>query len=153
MRVGARRGRKAPIAISLWRSFAGPIEADLADRGFDIADWHQATRDRDGRLKLSSRKLLVLLEHSRDESAFAGHAVRGGRQSRTQRVREELINELMRLRASYEAVASRGEVRWDPSDFAWLDPVDEKARAERLAAEQAEAEASAENLYADMGMT
>ena len=137
----------------MWKRYAGQIESDLCDRGHDIADWHQATRDKHGRFRLSSRKLLVLLKYAPDESATRTDAERGGRQSRAQRAREELLNEAFRLRASYEAVASRGEVTWNPAEFAWLDPIDERERDLQHVEEHVVAEQSAEDFYTDLGFT
>lgn len=54
---------KAPLAIDVWRRNAAAVEAHLAFRGLNIADWHQDAKDERGRLILSSRKLLVLCEH------------------------------------------------------------------------------------------
>jgi hypothetical protein len=98
---GARPDPKAPLAISLWLRYAGPIEADLYRIGADIADWHNGT--------MSSRRLLVLLKYSEDDTAFAKHYIRGGRQSRWRRVIEEIFNEQLRMRASYEAMSTRAK--------------------------------------------
>lgn len=57
-------------AVYLWKRYPTQIEADLAFRGIDIADWHQNTRDERGRMVLSSRRLLGLLEHLPDTGAF-----------------------------------------------------------------------------------
>lgn len=43
------------LAIAVWRQQPTAIEAELADRGHDIADWHQR--------RMSSRRLLALLRH------------------------------------------------------------------------------------------
>lgn len=152
MRGGVEPVRKVPTTIELWKRFAGRIESDLLSVGLDIADWHQGTRDEYGRLRLSSRRLLVVLENLSDRSAFRT-ALRGGRQSRRERVVEELLNEAMRLRSSTEAIGSRGEVRWDPADFAWRDPVEQAELDRRRAVEQAAAEEDSEDLYADLGFT
>lgn len=143
---------KAPLLVELWKRYAGAIESDLLGLGLNIADWHQDTRDEHGRPKLSSRRMLVVLEHLSEDSAFKT-ALRGGRQSRATRVREETLNEALRLRASYEAVASHGEVSWDAADYAWLDPQDEIERAKRQADEAKEREAADEDFYADLGFT
>lgn len=96
--------------------------------------------------------MMVLLEHLDDESAFKTW-LRDGRQSRATRAREETLNEAIRLRASYETVASHGEVQWDANDFTWLDPIDEIERAKKRAEEEAERERADEDFYADMGFT
>jgi len=101
---------------------------------------------------MSSRRLLIVLQHLPEDWAFKT-AVRGGRQSRSQRVLEEQLNEQYRLRASYEAVASHGEVSWDPSDFAWYDPIDARERAEQQVAEAEEGQAATEDFYSDLGFT
>lgn len=152
MNGGVRADPKAPLIVELWKQYAGQIESDLLGLGLDLADWHQDTRDERGRPKLSSRRLAVVLEHLSDESAFKT-ALRGGRQSRATRVIEETLNEAMRLRASYETVASQGQVQWDPADYAWLDPKDEIERAERLAAEEAEREAADDTFFSELGFT
>ncbi|TXH47824.1 MAG: hypothetical protein E6Q97_26350 [Desulfurellales bacterium] len=152
-RSGGRPAPKVPTAIELWKRYAGQIESDLTRLGIDIADWHQATRDEHGRLKLSSRKLLVLLKYLPDESQTRTDAERGGRQTRGQRVLEETLNEAMRLRASTEAIGSRGEVRWDPDEYAWRDPVDQKRIDEQLAVERVEAARAQEDLLTDLGFT
>lgn len=47
------------------------IESDLLDKGLEIGDWYQQTRDDQGRLKLSSRRLLdVVLPNLPEMSAF-----------------------------------------------------------------------------------
>lgn len=101
---------------------------------------------------MSSRRLLIVLQHLPDESAFKT-AVRGGRQTRAQRIHEEIFNEALRLRASYETIASHGQVSWDAADFAWLDPVDARERAEQIAAEDEEEHAASEDFYSDLGFT
>jgi len=96
--------------------------------------------------------MMVLLEHLDDESAFRTW-LRGGRQSRATRVQEERLNEAMRLRSSYEAVSSRGEVSWSASDYAWLDPIDQAEANKRKAEEEAEREAAEEDFFSDMGFS
>ncbi len=95
----------------------------------------------------------MLLKHLPDESTTRTDAERGGRQSRAQRVQEELLNEALRFRSSYEAVSSHGEVRWDPRDFAWRDPIDQRVIDIERANEAVEAEQAQEDFYADLGFT
>lgn len=49
-------------AILEWRLQPAEIDAGLIADGINILDWHDATRDEHGRLKLSSRRLLGLIE-------------------------------------------------------------------------------------------
>lgn len=145
MSGGARPAPKVPLAIEVWRSYAAEIEADLLKIGTDIADWHQG--------RMSSRRLLVLLEHGLpDESAFKT-ALRGGRQSRGQRVLEEQLNEQMRLRAAYEFIASRGEVEWNAADYAWVDPVDAVELEKQRAVEEAERERAQDDFESSIGFS
>lgn len=144
---------KVTELIELWKRHASEIESDLLTRGINIADWHQDTRDEFGRPILSSRRLVVLLKHLPDESAFRTEFVRGGRQTRAERVAEETLNEALRLRASYETVASHGEVQWDASDYAWLDPIDQVEKDKQRAAEAEEREYAEEDFYADLGFS
>ena len=142
---GVRPAPKVPLAIEVWKRYAGEIEADLLKIGTDIADWHQG--------RMSSRRLLVLLEHGLpDESAFKT-ALRGGRMSRGQRVLEEQLNEQIRLRAAYEFIASRGEVEWNAADYAWLDPVDAAERDRKKAEEEAEREQSVDAFESSIGFS
>jgi hypothetical protein len=46
------------------------VESDLLVRGLDVADWWNLSRREDGTLKLSSRRLLAVLKHLPQDSAF-----------------------------------------------------------------------------------
>lgn len=53
------------------KDYSTEIESDLLDKGLEIGDWYQQTRDEHGRLKLSSRRLLdVVLPNLPELSAF-----------------------------------------------------------------------------------
>lgn len=91
------------IALVLVRHFPGQIESDLLDKNLEIADWHQGTRDEHGRLKLSSRRLLEVLEYLRPESAFKTWAERHGDWSTEEKMRQTVANELSRLRSTIQA--------------------------------------------------
>lgn len=52
------------------RFFPEEIESDLLHIGVDIHDWWNRSRKKNGRLKLSSRRLLVLLVGLKDTSLF-----------------------------------------------------------------------------------
>ena len=96
---------------------------------------------------------MVLLKYPRENDWWTRDALRGGRQSRLQRAIEEILNEGLRLRASYEAVASQGEVRWDATEYAWRDPVDERERAKQFEAEAEEAQEATDDIFSDLGFT
>lgn len=133
------------MAIEFWKRYAGQIEADLLRQGIDIADWHQG--------RMSSRRLLVLLKYPRESDWFTRDALRNGRQTRMQRAVEEIVNEGLRLRASFETIGTKGQVRWDATEFFWNDPVDERERAERLSNEAAEAQEATDDIFSDLGFS
>lgn len=89
---------------------------------------------------MSSRRLLLLLEHIDDEGPFKT-ATRGGRWSLRMQMAAETANEAYRFRASYHAAHSTddNDVRFDPPEF--IDPVIAEARAEL---EKVEAEIAAQ---------
>ena len=59
------------MVLRFLRDYPTEIESDLLDKGLDIGDWYQQTRDEHGRLKLSSRRLLdVVLPNLPEPSAF-----------------------------------------------------------------------------------
>ena len=57
--------------LRVLRDYPTQIESDLLDKGLEIGDWYQQTRDEHGRLKLSSRRLLdVVIPNLPERSAF-----------------------------------------------------------------------------------
>lgn len=130
------------------------IENDLLQhKNIDIGLWHSlAINPLTGGPYLSSRRLLVLLEHMPEESEFKRIAERGGRWSLAQQIAAEGVNEQYRMRASYHAAHSTddNDVRFDPTDYEFVDPVIAQARAEAEAAE-AEISAQTEPELADAG--
>lgn len=69
------------------------IESDLLLRGIDIAHWHQLTINPEtGCPRLSSRRLMVLLEHLPDTSEFKAAAERGGRWPDWKQMLSEIAN-------------------------------------------------------------
>lgn len=57
-------------ALELLRYYPEEVESDLIDKGLDVADWWNRTRKKNGRLKLSSRKLLVAITGTKETGAF-----------------------------------------------------------------------------------
>lgn len=106
-------------ALANLRRWPKQIESDLKFRGIHIADWHRGTLDEHGIPKLSSRLLLVLLEGLEPEtSAFKRSAERDGDWTATQKMIQQIANEISQLRASYHAVARHHD--YEPS--IWLSP-------------------------------
>jgi hypothetical protein len=56
--------------LGIIRFFPEEIESDLLQIGINIHDWWNRTRDENGCLKLSSRRLLVLLVGLRETGQF-----------------------------------------------------------------------------------
>jgi hypothetical protein len=102
---------------------------------------------------MSSRRLLVLLKYPREQDWLYKDAILNGRRSHLQRAVEEVRNELLRLRSQHALVASQGQVRWDPEEFVWRDPIDERERAEKLEAEAEEAQDATEEFFTELGFT
>jgi hypothetical protein len=75
------------------------IEADLAFRGIDIGWWHRLTLDEGGAPKLSSRRLLALLDGLPEDSAYQT-ARRDGQWPTWQRMLKEIHKESALMRAS-----------------------------------------------------
>lgn len=125
-------------ALWIWRQFPKQIASDLHARGLHIKHWLRATRGADGDLILSSYELLYILEFLPEDSAFKT-AARGGRWPLTTLMAAETLNEAYRFRASYHAAHSTDEndVRFDPTDWLFIDPVVAQAEAEQERAEAA----------------
>lgn len=89
----------------MWRRWPTEIEFDLLNlpAPVDIADWHQGTRDPQGRLKLSSRRLLMILKWLPDTSQFKTWALRNGDWTPEQKTSAKVHNLIGKLTASYLA--------------------------------------------------
>lgn len=121
--------------------------------GTDIAHWHQLTINPEtGCPRLSSRRLLVLLEHLPDTSAFKTAAERGGRWPDWKQMLSEIANEGYRFRASYHAVHSTDDhdATFDPSQFEFVDPA-VRRQLEEQAKQEAEVAAQTEPELAEAG--
>lgn len=128
-----------PVAIEIWKYWAGAIEAHLAFRGINIADWHQGTRDAHGRLVLSSRRLLVLCEHIPEV---------GGRWPLEVRVLKEIHKEVALHRASLY-VGGRNE--YIPKLF--LDPAEAREIADKARDEEQQLQEVTDELFDSLGFT
>lgn len=128
-------------AIPAIKTYPLEIESDLSRyHRADVADWHRGA--------MSSRRLLALLEHLPDESAFK-QALRDGGFSRAERMAAETHNEVARLRASYHAVNGGADAAYEPFEF--VDPRVERLREQHEADELEELEQAQRDLYADLG--
>lgn len=137
----------------VWLRWPEELETDLlAYHGLDIGLWHRLTINPDtGAPYLSSRRLLVLVDRLPDKSEVKT-AARGGSWPIETRMLSEIVNEQLRMRASYFAAHSTDEVdvRFDPEPWFFVDPVVAAARAELEAAEAEIAEQTVPEL-ADAG--
>ena len=129
-------------AVLLWSQHPTPIECDLADRGHDIMEWHRG--------RMSSRRLLVLLEYGSDLGPYK-KALRGGRQTRAERVAEEHFNETARLRASFHAAHGGEAAFYEPPHL--QDPIDEIEEARLKAIDDAEQQRVIEEFESAIGFT
>lgn len=95
--------RKVRAALEIWRRWPTEIEFDLLNlpSPVDIADWLQGTRDEHGRLKLSSRRLLLILEKLPDTSEFKTWALRKGDWTRDEEIAAKTHNEVAKLVSAY----------------------------------------------------
>jgi hypothetical protein len=137
-------------AIDRWVLYATEIEADLLP-GINIHDWHRGTLDEHGALKLSSRRLLILLAKKLPENGAYKTALRGGYISTAELVPQETYNEIARLRAAYYRVTGGEESVYEP--FQFVEPVARLQQAIDEAVEDEEAEGDTEQMYDDMGFS
>jgi hypothetical protein len=112
----------------VWRQEPTAVEAELIDRNLDVLDWHTG--------RMSSRRLLALLEHPRSTDSPYARAMRDGQWPEWMQMLKELHKESALYRASWY-VGKKGEYR--PQIF--LDPVERK---ERFAEAQENAELQSE---------
>lgn len=131
MRSGVAPAPKVPLAIETWKRMAGLMEAQLAFRGIDIADWHRGT--------MSSRKLLVLCEHIPEL---------GGRWSMALRVAKETHKEVALHRA---ALYVGGPNEYIPKLF--LDPAEARELVTAAQAEDEYLEEATDDLFNSLGFT
>lgn len=132
------------MVLRVLRDYPTQIESDLLDKGLDIGDWYQQTRDEHGRLKLSSRRLLdVVLPHLPEVSAF-NDALREG----------DWPEQTQILAKIHEEIAGDNASKREQKEFtAFLSP---KERLARYVAEQEESLAcqdDEEMFYSDMGFS
>jgi hypothetical protein len=130
-----RPTRKVTAALEIWRRWPNEIEFDLLNlpAPVDIADWLQGTRDVHGRMVLSSRRLLLILNHLPDSSRFKTEALRDGDWTHDQEVAAATHFEAAKLRASF--VASNGGDGEDAQYVPFESPVAFRERLKELMAE------------------
>lgn len=128
-----------PLAIEIWKYNAAAIEAHLAFRNIDIADWHQGTLDDRGRPVLSSRRLLTLLEHIPEV---------GGRWPVALRIAKDVHKEVALHRA---ALYAGGPNEYTPELY--LDPVQARDLAEESQAEDDAIQEATDDLFDSLGFT
>jgi hypothetical protein len=125
--------------VLVWRQYPTEIEAELADRGHDIMDWHAG--------RMSSRRLLVLLKHPRTDGPYET-ALRDGGFTTLEKMIAELHKEFALYRASHYVDTDN---EYTPKVF--LDQREAKKLLADQEAEEREQERSEEDLYAGLGWT
>lgn len=123
----------------MWRQYPTEIEAELADRGYDILDWHRG--------RMSSRRLLVLLKHARETGPYM-QALRDGGWPPVTKILAEVHKELALYRASKYA---GGDNEYAPLIF--VDPVTVKREAEEAAAADEFREKVQTRVFGKLGWT
>lgn len=104
------------------------IEADLSFRDIDLSWWHRLTVDGDGVPRLSSRRLLVLVDQLPESSAYKT-ALREGQWPVWQCMLKTLTNETALHRAGLYAGGDNAYV-----PMVYVDPVESRERAEEAEA-------------------
>lgn len=132
------------MVLRLLADYPTEIESDLLDKGLDIADWYQQTRDEHGRLKLSSRRLVDgIIPHLGELSAF------------NTALREGDWPELTQMVAKiHEEIAGVNAAKREEREFTVF--VSPKERVARYIAAQEEAldrRDDEEMFYSDMGFS
>ena len=95
---------------------------------------------------------MVLLEFMDEDGAFKT-ATRGGGWPTWKRMLAEGVNEQYRMRASYHAAHSTKEndVRFDPSELYFLDPVERELRDVAVKQQGAETDQAVSHFNAELG--
>lgn len=122
-----------------WRQQPTAIEAELADRGHDIKDWHAG--------RMSSRKLLVLLRHPRKDGPYE-RALHDGGWPDFMKMMAEIHKEVALFRASHYVDTDNA---YTPKVF--IEPAEAKRRAAETAEEEREHEENVNDLYDEVGFT
>lgn len=127
-----------------WKQWPDEIESDLwiHCNQTDIGWWHQLTINPETNApRLSSRRLLTLLEHLPEDSEFKTAAERGGRWPEWKTMLARSVNMQTHQLAWYLAMHSSGDVdlRFDPDPLLLIDPVDMARKQEQEQAEQEQA--------------
>ena len=111
--------------MSIVRQFPHEIEADLAFRGIDIADWHKGI--------MSSRRLLALIENLPDDSAFK-RATREGDWGFDEYLQAGLLNEVRLLRIDQAAINGQkmdADLLESPAQIARRDELNREREVQR----------------------
>lgn len=130
-------------AIAKWLQRPTEIEADLYP--VDIHDWHRGTLNEWGGLKLSSRRLLVLMEKSEAWSPFKAIQPDGNWPEWMQMLKH-LTNETALNRSM--KYGSDG-----PEATVYLDPLERVKRLEEAVSDLQERMESEEQMYGEMGFS
>lgn len=128
----------------MWSQYPTEIESDLLPKA-DIHDWHRGTLEH-GALKLSSRRLLVLLDGLPDDSTFK----RAGDWPELYQMIAAAHKELSAIRYTLQAVNGVE----DPDDaIVFLSPTERVSRYHEAIEEAESREESDTHFYGEMGMS
>jgi hypothetical protein len=132
------------MVLRVLRDYPTEVESDLLDKGLEIGDWYQQTRDDHGRLKLSSRRLLdVVLPNLPEVSAF-NDALREGDWPESTQI----------LAKIHEEIAGDNASKREEREFmVFLSPKDRLARYIEEHEESLARQDDEEMFYSDMGFS
>jgi hypothetical protein len=140
------------MAAALWMLAPNEIEADLAFRGIDIGWWHRYTLGGDGFPKLSSRRLIALLEALPEDSGYKT-VRRNGQWPLWMQMVKEIHKESALVRASTFAGGDTPESEELSKYTVFMDPVEARETSRRAEAEKQQTEDETAQLYAALGWT
>lgn len=131
----------------MWGQAPNEIEAALAFRGIDIGWWHRFTLDDEGFPRLSSRRLLALLDELPDLSGYKT-ALRDGGWPSWMLMLKQLTNEATLHRASLYA---GGDNEYSVKVF--VDPIEAREQKEQKEAEEQFRRRTETKIYSSLGWT
>lgn len=135
-------------AIIRIREFPREIEADLALNGLDIGWWHRGTLNDEGFPRLSSRRLLVLLDGLGENSMWRTEFERSGNWPAWMQMLQTVANEVSLHRASLYA---GGDNEYAPK--IWMNPKEVRDEIEATQKDRKFREKVSARVYRNLGWT
>lgn len=132
------------MVLRVLRDYSTEVESDLLDKGLEIGDWYQQTRDDHGRLKLSSRRLLDAVLPNLPELSAVNTALREG----------DWPEQTQILAKIHEEIAGDNASKREQKEFTtFLSPKERLARYIDEHEESLARQDDEEMFYSDMGFS